>query len=283
MYTTSFSRTKVLTKESKRKFFFKYAKHHKGERSKAVPLEFGTMVHELMDHVLTKPKHLRKKILMNKVAQMITKMSKEDSKIYETRLLNVVPVILKLLDEYRFITLEEKVVSKVKDIDPDSKIGQTLWELTPEKYRTPEGITSFGILGYIDAFCEQDGKTYVIDWKTGSFTIQKFKDYKEQGQQYAHQKRLKGDEVDGIRIVWIEQNGLTKEVPADAKTCERVFNAVGENFLNAVENGIKFCDLEDDCSGKPQSWCEYSAMCAVIDRNLNFLSDDFIKLILEDL
>lgn len=217
-----------------RQYYYKYILVFGGEKIFIKPLDFGILVHSIIEEALKYD--LDCKIVMkNIVHQKIIEIDDDSQRDYESRLLKLIPILEKICGKYKILSLEEKInyrmfeENEIKDEAVLSSIVKSL-----DRYGYEGGLEGIFFGGIIDAVVIHDGQDMIIDWKTGTYNRQWSAGNERQTQLYTHLKRLNDIQVDKAMIFYVEQE-YKHMVDVDAKKCKDVYKTVKSKFKEILE------------------------------------------------
>ena len=243
-----------------RQYYYYYILKFYGEQTSSTPLEFGILVHNLLEQAFNYEEKDRKEYLRNITLNKVAEIEDDPSKDYSIRLMNLLPALERAVDEFEVLTSEKYAQVQMfteKDFTLDEIFTITNRLEKQGKTGEFEGIF-FG--GYLDAHAIQDGKTSVIDWKTGKFSRRWLSPYERQIILYTHIMRLNEFEIDQAKIMYLEQN-YEHVVDVSVKNCREVYEKSKNMFRDIIERQDSIENFEMKKEESKCNYCAYNIFC----------------------
>lgn len=243
-----------------RQYYYYYNLKYYGEQTSSTPLEFGILVHNLMEQAFNYEEGDRKEYLTSITLNKVSEIEDDPSKDYSMRLFNLLPSLKRAIDTFNVLQSEKYVqvmMFAVEDFNQEI-IKSIVNRLEKQgKVGDFEGIF-FG--GYLDAHAIEDGKTSVIDWKTGKFSRRWISPYERQIILYTHIMRMNDFEIDQAKIMYLEQN-YEHVVDVSVQNCRTVFEKSKNAFRGIIERMDDIENFEMIKEEAKCNQCSYSFIC----------------------
>ena len=251
-----------------RKYFYKYIVGLKGEKPYIQALDYGTLVHEMIETTLAQPFEDRTHFIDNLILNKIADLDEDHLRNYETKLIDIRDKMPPLMAKYDIGSagIEKYIYTDMFDVDDlEKEQAENFLKIMYRRGKKIDGcFMGVRIGGYVDGFLEekQTGKNTVIDWKTGRYyTKPEWIDkYIKQIQLYGYILRDMGEKVDAGKLVYVEQQ-KEHEVDVSKSNCQAVFDGHKKTAIEIMGKGDFIHNFKVTDKARECMQCEYAVVC----------------------